>query len=489
MKRNSLTTAVVAGIAGVAGFAGLANAVDLNPDGLGQVLIYPYYTVNKGQDTLLSVVNTSSIGKGVKVRFLEGYNSREVLDFNLFLSPYDVWTAGITAKGDETTGGKIVTQDKSCVYPETAAGENIRTTGFSFRTAAFDGGYAPFPLDGGPKDITRTREGYFEIISMGDIRPGSALDDATIHAQNGTPNEGTPACTSSVINNNAGAYLDAPTGGLFGSVGIVNVDEGTYFAYNADALDGFTDTPLFSGSSLLTPSLAQANNNASTALGALAYVFTGGGTLVQLDYADGIDAVSAVLTANNIYNEYVVSDNIGSNTDWVVTFPTKRFYVDTYYTLGAGAIPPFVEEFDGESNVEIGIVVYDREEGHGTTQDDISPPISSRPNSLPFEVNVISWLTDTAAGEPSGVFGSYLRPNIPPYADTGWASFDLASGDGGHALRPDVAGKVLHGLPVTGFMAYSLVNNNVQNGVLANYGGLFRHRASRSCTVAGAACS
>ena len=84
MKRNSLTTAVVAGIAGVAGFAGLANAVDLNPDGLGQVLIYPYYTVNKSQDTLFSVVNTDPInGKAVKVRFLEGYNSREVLDFNL----------------------------------------------------------------------------------------------------------------------------------------------------------------------------------------------------------------------------------------------------------------------------------------------------------------------------------------------------------------------------------------------------------------------
>ena len=90
MKRNSLTTAVVAGIAGVAGFAGLANAVDLNPDGLGQVLIYPYYTVNKGQDTLFTVVNTTAIGKAVKVRFLEGYNSREVLDFNLFLSPHDL---------------------------------------------------------------------------------------------------------------------------------------------------------------------------------------------------------------------------------------------------------------------------------------------------------------------------------------------------------------------------------------------------------------
>ena len=92
MKKNSLTTAVVAGIAGVAGFAGLANAVELNPDGLGQVLIYPYYTVNKSQDSLFSVVNTTGVGKAVKVRFLEGYNSREVLDFNLFLSPNDVWT-------------------------------------------------------------------------------------------------------------------------------------------------------------------------------------------------------------------------------------------------------------------------------------------------------------------------------------------------------------------------------------------------------------
>ena len=106
MKRNSLTTAVVAGIAGVAGFAGLANAVDLNPDGLGQVLIYPYYTVNKNQDTLLSVVNTDAVhGKAVKVRFLEGHNSREVLDFNLFLSEFDVWTASIFALSDAGVTG------------------------------------------------------------------------------------------------------------------------------------------------------------------------------------------------------------------------------------------------------------------------------------------------------------------------------------------------------------------------------------------------
>ena len=51
MKRTSLTTAVIAGIAGVAGISNMASAVYLNNDGLGQVLIYPYYTVNGGNSS------------------------------------------------------------------------------------------------------------------------------------------------------------------------------------------------------------------------------------------------------------------------------------------------------------------------------------------------------------------------------------------------------------------------------------------------------
>ena len=41
------------------------------------------------------MVNSTSSAKSVKVRFLEGKDSREVLDFNLFLSKYDVWTAAV----------------------------------------------------------------------------------------------------------------------------------------------------------------------------------------------------------------------------------------------------------------------------------------------------------------------------------------------------------------------------------------------------------
>ena len=131
-KQKSLFAAL-AGI-GALGAAGTASAVYVNPDGLGQVLIYPYYTVR--QDTvsrtpftsLLSVVNSTASAKAVKVRFLEGKNSREVLDFNLFLSPKDVWTAGVFPT---LTGGGVASVDKSCILPEQLSTDPLKPTAVS----------------------------------------------------------------------------------------------------------------------------------------------------------------------------------------------------------------------------------------------------------------------------------------------------------------------------------------------------------------------
>jgi hypothetical protein len=123
MKKSSLTTAVVAGIVGAAGLVSVSNAVNINPDGLGQALIYPYYTVNKGNNTLISVVNTTNQTKAVKVRFLEGRDSLEVLDFNLYMSPFDVWTAAVVSDGPEGTSpaaapaARMFTSDTSCTVP------------------------------------------------------------------------------------------------------------------------------------------------------------------------------------------------------------------------------------------------------------------------------------------------------------------------------------------------------------------------------------
>jgi hypothetical protein len=233
------------------------------------------------------------VGKAVKVRFLEGYNSREVLDFNLFLSPNDVWTARVSEAGE---GAAVFTDDASCTAPAIPAG------GAPFRTAAFDGS-SVFPADSGPQDLTRTREGYVEIIEMGEIIPGSALDGATTHNQNGVPNGGVPSCSGAINGNNPAGDLSAPGGGLFGSGMIVNVGVGTFFSYNADAVDGFSDSIQFSGPGGLTPSLQQASTPLTSAFpgGAVAYVFANG-SLLTLDYPNGIDAVSAVFAADAIYN-------------------------------------------------------------------------------------------------------------------------------------------------------------------------------------------
>ena len=115
MKRKNLTAAVLAGLAGAAGIVGTASAaLFINPDGLGEVLIYPYYTVNAGNATLMSVVNTTDSAKAVKVRFKEGENSREVLDFNLYLSAQDVWTAAVINDGGTPT---LIIPDNSCTVP------------------------------------------------------------------------------------------------------------------------------------------------------------------------------------------------------------------------------------------------------------------------------------------------------------------------------------------------------------------------------------
>ena len=96
MRKSSLATAVVAGLSDIADLSACA----CEPDALGQVLIYPYYTAQPGPSLVPPSGEPLPVAKVVKVRFLEGYNSREVIDFNLYLNPFDVWTSGATHDRD-----------------------------------------------------------------------------------------------------------------------------------------------------------------------------------------------------------------------------------------------------------------------------------------------------------------------------------------------------------------------------------------------------
>jgi len=502
MKRTSMTAAILAGIAGVAGISNMANAVYLNPDGLGSVLVYPYYTVNGGNVTLLSVVNTTNEGKAIKVRFLEAYNSREVLDFNLYMSPFDVWVAAVapTAAG----GAAVLTNDNSCTVPV------LPSAGQPFRTAAFDGTSAQ-GKDGGPTNLARTREGYVELIEMGTVtNESSGTLSAITHGPSGVPSN----CAQVKKAWDAGGYwqsfaltdISDPDGGLFGSGSIIDVSEGTIAGYNAEAIDAFylvASTATHTQPGSLTPSIASATSLTSN-------VFANG-QLVTTTYGNGVNAVSSLFMVDNVFNEYNVETSTNSATEWVVTFPTKRFYVDkanVYTPVGSSALKPFDVFFTsangGTSCSPVGLQFWNREEQTTTTGVDFSPQPTAAGTALCWEAQVVTF---NQGGASSTVLGSVLQANIDLTSvgfESGWARIDFTTDSLG-ALQTNhqlptapafagsgdstlVAGNVFIGLPATGFSVIEYVNGNV-GGALANYTGLYRHKFHRTCINAAGTCS
>ena len=472
MKRNALSTAVLAGIAGVVGIASTSNAsLYLNPEGTGQVLIYPYYTVNNGNQTLISVVNTTASGKAVKVRFLEGRNSREVLDFNLYLSPFDVWVGAIF--GGATGPGRIITPDRSCTVPP------IPAAGEPFRNFA----YAGTAADGGPAGLDRTREGYVEMIEMGTVV--APFIAPITHGASGVPGN----CGAVVaawapggawdINPNSG--IEGPTGGLFGSGAVVQPDEGAMYSFNADAIDAFRETAFHTNPGDLFPSLANVN---TSVLPNSSVVFYQGLALTN-SWVNGIDAVSSVFMQRAVLNEFILDDVALAATEWVITFPTKRFYVNTN-----PAVQPFINRFvaPGEACEQITLNLYDREEGRPTGGVDFSPTPPGGFNQLCYEVSTLTFnqADRASAGDPSLLLGSNLYENIEvqnlngsSYGyQNGWLR--VAFNQVGHVLRPSNEGLVFEGLPATGFQASRLTNTGAAAGLLAQYGGLWRHRGERS---------
>lgn len=459
-----------------------AAAVALNPRGLGQVLIFPYYTVNRNQDTLLSIGNAGDTGKMIHVRFRESYNARSVLEFDVFLSAHDVWTASISQTTDDGVA-VIRSSDRSCTNPP------IPTNGQPFMTANYAGGgfgTGETP-DSGPQAPARTREGYIELIAIGDTAPGDALDQTITHVQTGQPGGGVPACDPAVLQAAAPAIAPAPN--LFGSVAIADIGQGTFFGYTPDALTGFTDLPLSPD-----PALEDANTTVAAPL-TRASVLVGNRPL-DVDYEFPIDAVTAVFMADSIYNEYLVDPSFGAATEWVVTLPTRLFYTDP--ALAQTVVPPFFELFqDGRSDTVVTGTLYDREEDAvvtigGPCSGLCPPPGNFAPPSFPYAVNVLRFVN---AGSAAAVFGSNVVPFPVPLggATAGHAVLDLVDANGLQQLPggTDTGGNTvtLQGLPVTGFMGYNVINTNAQPGLLANYSGAFAHRATASCIGSSPSCT
>ena len=134
-----------------------AQAVNVSQNGLGEVLLFPYYTVRNSIDTNINITNTSENTVIFKIRFREAHNSRDARDFNVVLSPYDVWNATVTLSPDGQAA-RIITGDQSCTAGQLPIDLGNGRRAIDFTNFDYINGANIGPWDGGPTGLDRTRK-------------------------------------------------------------------------------------------------------------------------------------------------------------------------------------------------------------------------------------------------------------------------------------------------------------------------------------------
>ena len=357
MKKNVLALSITAALVGL-GFAGGAQAIGLagstppsgadtsalqaSVNGIGHFLYVPYFSVQGGNHTMINLVNTdTSNAKAVKVRFRGAGNSDDLFDFQVFLSPGDVWTADVSKNA---AGLAILnTTDLSCTKPaKSAVAGDHGINDEPFHTVRMNG------FRSGDLLANETREGYVEIFNMGDIPTATALWTAVKHPARNTkpPCSGTAWTNLDVDSTIAG--LNPPTTGLFGNWIILNaVDAGAWSGADAAIVATGQGNVPGKGNLVYFP---QTNESLGATASSIA-TFTADPWLITLpSYAMAYDLpdfsipyttlaspgnqvaqLNSVLATTKIINEFLTTSAISATTDWVLSMPTRRYAVAYNY--------------------------------------------------------------------------------------------------------------------------------------------------------------
>jgi hypothetical protein len=360
----------------------MASAVYLNPDGSGQALIFPYYTVQSasgnGFNTYLSIVNRSNDAKALRLRIREARNSRAVASINVFVAANDMWTGAIVPGPGVDDPPRLISRDASCTSPV------LPDEGLALDRSAFTGALE----DQNGADTDRLREGFVEVLEMGVLAPPNAADAAP------------PRKCASL---SGPVAVTAPSGGLSGTITLINVANGTDFAVNATALAELASKPYFRVASDPYPDFNATEIDPWS-------VTVQGGFAYRAVWTRPVDAVSAALMVRRAFGEFVLDTATRSRSELVVTYPTRHFYVTQ-----AGAVPPFIEAarwaFSCTSIGDELAFTYRSRSGIAPSLDlPASPPFATGIRTCSAVVPFSFRLPETNPGNgPSQVFGSRLR--------------------------------------------------------------------------------
>ncbi|WP_052231333.1 hypothetical protein [Tepidimonas taiwanensis] len=507
MKKSSIALGVAALMAGAAQAGivqGSASTIAVNPNGIGHKLVIPYFTTQGNNATLINIVNTDRTnGKAVKVRFRGAANSDDLYDFQVLLSPGDVWTAALTQGADGRT--QLTTSDNSCTRPASVNG--------SFLTGRLD------------PNSTRsleeqTREGYVEIINMADIPVNTASGSLYMsikHGSNGKPGNCNAAAVTALDDDNLGqasataSYtalgLDFPSTGLTADWIIINQATTAAWSGSATAFEarsGGTPAAATTANIVYFPQSGSGVSTTTAGLYSSDPLFINGDVQaayydfpdLSTPYINGVtsagvyrNTLASTIARSSVINEFVTSDAIAAQTDLVFSQPLRRYYAAVTYGATAGvvrvnsvgAVVSTGEVYTSNNTALINRVLcvrrptgsqllafaaFDREEQTLTPSGAVISPGTPTQFNICGEVAV----TSINAGDntqPSALSATLARNNIElPFAD-GWIRFNTT-------LDPvDQAGtapNVVTGLPIIGNAHLRAANGAV------NYGFTWPHK-------------
>ncbi len=490
MKKNVLALSIAAMVGGL-GFAGAASAqtateLRIAESGTGHILLVPYFNAQNKNMSVFHVVNTdTSNGKALKVRFRGAANSDDILDFQVFLSPGDVWTASVSAGADGVS--ELTTFDNTCTLPRIEKGVPVKfiTSRLNQKMTALDIG-------------NNTREGYVEMFNMADIKNGSELFKAIKHVNGVAP------CTDGVLQAtlNTGkstAGLANPTTGLAGSWYIINVPETTTYSGAANvirAVDNLGNpgagVNVFSAQDASAPASLTASTAdpllrsglvaaASYDLPDLSTPYLAGTATPEAQ----VNSLTEALAVTSVINQFANDSAITAKTDWVFSMPTRRYSIaanyqapvsdsksniagataaTTYRVYNSGTNTYFSNNAAANTSVDkdgricvssISQVFYDREEtGQKAGTAVFSPQSPTKAAALCGEVSVLSF---NDSGK-SVLDASVARQNVTTEPVNGWSQMNFNGA-----------------VPVLGASFIKLRNPNVGSGVSGTYGITWPH--------------
>jgi len=459
--------------------ASAAQAVRRSPDGAGEVLIVPYFTVQNDQATVLEIANPLAHAKAVKLRVHEGRNGRVISQFNLYLAPSDRWTASLFAHDGRLA---IVTNDASCTVPDPAEDPASPRIGTLVYRRADIGDFTGDRDDGFGADPSRTMEGFITVHEMGVLvsdRYGSAnaIGFPTTAASGNRPLD----CRrpNRAFRTEAGspgywvvdplADILPPRGGLFVEANILNVNDGWAAEVPTTALIDFRhpEAPLLhTAPSSEHPNLSDAMSDPESGM-AYADLLDGSNRPVRHRYSreHAVDAVSAVLGATAVGGFFAQQSAIDADTDWVLSMPTRHVYRDP-----AGDTAPF--DRSGRPPIDWALLALWTMDGVSLENLTAPPACGGQGFDWPTSLRVLSFdgAVDTS---PSAVLASMLRVPGPVRLQgvtQGRAELRFAcSGVRTPLLRPDADGVAWHGLPMIAFAVSRYRLANARPGVLATF--------------------